>query len=271
MDKLAIFGVPRSGTSWLGQIFNSHPNVTMRNQPLFSYEHKGRLNETSSQKEIYSFFEEIYNSRDDFALMASEAQKNYPIFSKSTNQTHIIFKETRYLQIVENILAQCPNVKILGIVRNPLATLASWLQAPKEYNPEWIFLDEWRLASSKNQNKPEEFYGFSKWKEVAENFLRFEEMYPNQFKLVRYDQLNENPLNIADELLKFCGLILHPQVEEFIKTSQSKHDADPYSVFRAKRSDNQWQKILPADVIKQVQKELANTPLQTFLVDISNA
>ena len=80
MDKLAIFGVPRSGTSWLGQIFNSHPNVTMRNQPLFSYEHKGRLNETSSQKEIYSFFEEIYNSRDDFALMASEAQKNYPIF-----------------------------------------------------------------------------------------------------------------------------------------------------------------------------------------------
>ncbi|MDG0980792.1 MAG: sulfotransferase [Halieaceae bacterium] len=271
MERLAIFGVPRSGTSWLSLIFNSHPDIALRFQPLFSFEHKGRLNKTSSQKDIYNFFEEIYSSRDDFALMASEAQKNYPIFSKSTNQTHIIFKETRYLQVVENILAQCPNVKIFGIVRNPLSCLASWIMAPKEFNPEWNIMDEWRIAPSKNQNKPEEFYGFNKWKQVAENFLRFEEMYPNQFKLVRYDQLNEAPLNITNELFKFCGLSLHSQVDEFIKASQSKHDADPYSVFRAKRNDNQWQNILPADVIKQVQKELVNSTLQTFLIDANNA
>lgn len=38
----------------------------------------------------------------------------------------------RYLHIIENLLIQCPDIKILGIVRNPLATLASWINAPKE-------------------------------------------------------------------------------------------------------------------------------------------
>ena len=37
MKNVAIFGVPRSGTSWLGQIFNSSPMVAYRFQPLFSY------------------------------------------------------------------------------------------------------------------------------------------------------------------------------------------------------------------------------------------
>ena len=86
MNKVAIFGVPRSGTSWLGQIFNGHPDVCMRNQPLFSYEHKGRLNETSSEFDINCFFEEIYNSQDNFVLMTSDAQKNYPNFIKSKTQ-----------------------------------------------------------------------------------------------------------------------------------------------------------------------------------------
>ena len=40
MRHLALFGCPRSGTSWLGQIFNSAPDVAYRYQPLFSYEFK---------------------------------------------------------------------------------------------------------------------------------------------------------------------------------------------------------------------------------------
>ena len=59
VNKLAIFGVPRSGTSWLSQIFNSHPDVAMRFQPLFSYSHKGRVSEDSSSEEISEFFDEL--------------------------------------------------------------------------------------------------------------------------------------------------------------------------------------------------------------------
>lgn len=271
MNKVAIFGVPRSGTSWLGQIFNSHPDVCMRNQPLFSYEHKGRLNETSSEIDINCFFEEIYNSHDNFVLMTSDAQKNYPIFIKSKTQSHIVFKETRYLHIIKNILIQCPDVKIIGIIRNPMAVLASWFKAPREFYPEWSYLDEWRLAPSKNQNKPEEFFGFQKWKEIAENFLQFEKIYPFQFKLVRYESLNHNPYKTSEELFKFCGLSFNKQVDKFIKDSKSIHSADPYSVFRSQVDINKWKYILPNDIVNEVQKALNNSPLQSFLEEISCA
>ena len=271
MDKIAIFGVPRSGTTWLSQILNSHPDVALRFQPLFSYGHKGSLSERSSAAEIRTFFEAILCTQDAFALMATEMQKNYPAFQKAVTPTHIVFKETRYLNIIENILTQCSEVKIIGIVRNPLAVLASWILAPKEFNPEWDINSEWRGAPSKNQNRPEEFYGFDKWKEIAEAFLRFKSQFPRQFLLVSYDELNRAPLDTTKKLFDFCGLNVSDQVQEFLVASKSRHDPDPYSVFRAKANDDRWQDILPDEITKKIMLELKNTPLDIFLQDGKNA
>ncbi|MCE9551588.1 MAG: sulfotransferase [Betaproteobacteria bacterium] len=271
MKKIGIFGTPRSGTSWLGHIFNSHPDVALRFQPLFSYGHKGSLAARSSAEEIRTFFEEILYTQDAFATMTSETQKDYPAFQKTVRPTHIVFKETRYLHIIENILAQCSEVKIIGIVRNPLAVLASWVLAPKEFNPKWDINWEWRGAPSKNQNKPEEFFGFDKWKESAEAFLRFKIQFPHQFLLVRYDELNKAPLDTTRKLFDFCGLEVCDQVRDFLDASKSRHDPDPYSVFRAKASDDRWQDILPDEIAKKIMLELKNTPLDIFLQDVTNA
>ena len=64
----SVHGVARSGTSWLGQIINSHPEVIYRYQPLFSYTHKGAINKNSTRKEILNFFNQVYNTRDQFVL-----------------------------------------------------------------------------------------------------------------------------------------------------------------------------------------------------------
>lgn len=265
MKNIGIFGTPRSGTSWLGHILNSHPDVALRFQPLFSYGHKGSLTVHSPAKVIRTFFEDILYTNDAFATMTSEAQKNYPSFPKSALPTHTVFKETRYLHIIENMLAQCSEVKIIGIVRNPLAVLASWMLAPKEFKPGWDIHGEWRRAPSKNQNRPEEFFGFDKWKESTDAFLRFENQFPQQFLLVRYDELNRAPLDTTKRLFDFCDLKVCAQVEEFLSASKSRHDSDPYSVFRAKASDDRWQGVLPDEIVKQIISELKHTSLGTFL------
>ena len=271
MNKIAIFGVPRSGTTWLSQIFNSHLDVALRFQPLFSYGHKSRLHERSSAEEIENFFEEILCTKDTFTLMATEIQKNYPTFTKSAKPTHTVFKETRYLHVIENILTQCHDVKIIGIVRNPLAVLSSWVLAPKEFNSAWNINAEWRKAPSKNQHKLEEFYGFDKWKESAEAFLRFKTQFPKQFFLVRYDELNSLPLQTTEKLFAFCGLDVCGQVQEFLVASKSRHDTDPYSVFRAKANDDRWHGVLPEDIVNKIMLELKNTPLEIFIQGSKNA
>ncbi len=267
MRNIGIFGVPRSGTSWLAHIFNSHPDVALRFQPLFSYGHKGSLSTHSSAEEIRTFFKDIFRTEDAFTLMKSEMQKNYPVFKKSPQPTHTIFKETRYLHVVENILTQCSEVRIIGVVRNPLAVLASWVSAPREFNREWNIYSEWRNAPSKNQNRLEEFYGFEKWKEFASACLLFRRQFPHQFLLVRYDELNKRPFDTTKKLFNFSGLEICEQVEDFLIASKSRHDSDPYSVFRAKASDNLWKKALPNEIVKQVASELKHTPLDIFLQD----
>jgi hypothetical protein len=271
MRKIAIVGVPRSGTSWLGQIFNSHPNVAFRFQPLFSYGHKGRLSEHSSAGEIQAFFDEILHSRDAVVAMKADFQKSYPAFSKSTPPSHLVFKETRYLHVIPNILRQCADVTIIGIVRNPLAVMASWISAPKEYDPAWKLADEWRGAPSKNRGRPEEFYGFEKWKEVAAAFLQFEVRYPKQFVLVRYEDLNRSPGVVTRKLFELCGLDLHGQVDEFLRSSKSRHDDDPYSVFRSQANDDRWHGVIPEDIVEQMLREIRETPLTIFSPSDSHA
>ena len=271
MDKIAIFGVPRSGTTWLSQILNSHPAVALRFQPLFSYRHKGSLSDHSSPGEIRKFFEDIFCTQDPFIKMVTEFQKNYPIFQKTETPTHIVFKETRYLHIIENMLSQCDEVKVIGIVRNPMAVLASWVLAPKEFNSEWDINKEWRYAPSKNQKKPEEFYGFEKWKESAEKFLRLKSQFPLKFLLVNYNELNRAPLSTTKEIFDFCRLIICDQVQEFLFESKSRHDSDPYSVYRSNANDSNWQGLLPDEIAEQITMELKDSPLGIYLQVGTNA
>lgn len=265
MQKVAIFGVPRSGTSWLAHIFNSHPDVALRFQPLFSYGHKGALSSSSSATEIRAFFDDILHSTDEFATMKAEMQKDYPVFDKSPQPTHIVFKETRYLNLIGNMLRQCPEIRIVGIVRNPLAVLASWISAPREFDRQWDVSAEWRTAPGKNRGRPEEFYGFDKWKEFTANCLSYSEQFPRQFLLLRYDRLNQSPLPTTQSAFAFCGLKVCKQVRDFLAASKSRHDPNPYSVYRGAASDDRWQEILADDIVSEVITELDGTPLADFL------
>ena len=83
MNKVALHSVPRSGSSWLGEILNSSPETKYCYQPLFSYELKSFLDENSNTKTIQHFFDKLSNTEDDFILQ-KEARKNnrLPIFKK---------------------------------------------------------------------------------------------------------------------------------------------------------------------------------------------
>ncbi|MGM0589758.1 MAG: sulfotransferase domain-containing protein [Bacteroidota bacterium] len=250
MQNIAIFGVPRSGTSWLGQIFNSSPNVVYRYQPIFAYSFEDSLTEESSTKEIQEFHTKLLTTDDDFVCQKKNISGNKtPKFNKR-DITHLVWKEVRYLNIIENLIVKS-TIKVIGIIRHPCGVLKSWMNAPKEFNNKWDIKEEWRHANKKNTGK-HEFYGFQRWIESTKIFLELENEYPNQFKKVNYEALLNDPILTVSELMDFAGLDYTNQTEDFLLKSTQKSSNDPYDVFRKDKSGQEWRDELPKSIINKI-------------------
>ena len=206
MKRVAIHAVPRSGSSWLGQILNSSEKVCYRFQPLFSYAFKDFLNEHSTKKEILTFFDKITRSNDNFLLQTDKINSGeYPIFRKEESFAHVVYKEVRYHHILENILKQDQEIKVIGLIRSPFAVISSFLNSPREFRKDlgWKESDQWRYAEKKNLNRCEEFFGYEKWKEVYFLFKRLASEYKDRFCLVNYDSLVKDRCNEVERIFEF--------------------------------------------------------------------
>lgn len=267
MKRIAIHSAPRSGSTWLGAIFDSHPEVAYRFQPLFSYEFKGRLNENSSKLEVLNFFNEIGSSEDEFINQIKGKKEGViPNFLKE-KPTHIVYKEVRYHHILKNMLESDNDLKIVGMIRNPLSVLNSWFRAPKEFRADlaWDIQKEWRFAQLKNIDKIEEFNGYEKWKEVTLLFETLERDYKNQFIIVSYENLVENTLEEVGRLFNFTGLELKDQTREFITNEGNRNDSNAYSVFKNKQSPVLKQYSLPENIVAEIENDMLSCGLEKYL------
>lgn len=268
MKKIAVQSVPRSGSSWLGQIFNSSPNVIFRFQPLFSYAFKNYLDENSSRDKIDEFFKKIALSNDDFLIQQDKIDRGiYPEFKKNKMPTHIVYKEVRYNHLLENMLSVHPTIKVIGLIRNPLAVMYSFFNAPREFRRDlgWNELEEWRAALKKNLGKKEEFFGYEKWKQVAYLFHKLEEQHPDNFFLIRYSELIQHSITVTKKLFNFCEIVFEKQTEEFLKISTERNQNDPYAVFKKRKVDTNWQGRLNPLIVEEIIKDLRGTELEIYL------
>lgn len=271
IKRIAIHSAPRSGSSWLGSIFDSHPNVAYKFQPLWSFAFKNSLSENSSKHDIIEFFNRIKDSNDVYVNQL-EGKENaiIPTFGKQEIEA-VVYKEVRYHYLLENMLTKDEGFKAVGLIRNPLSVLSSWYTAPREFRPDlgWSLEKEWKDAPSKNQNKKEEYNGFNKWVQLTELFLQLEIKYPEKFRVVRYDDLLENPIGPVQQLFEFCDLEFNEQTVRFISSTNKLHSTDPYSVYKKNQTDDKWKFVLPNSIVKEVIDALKSTPLESFLPDES--
>ena len=266
---ISIHGVPRSGTSWLGQIFDSHPDVAYRHQPLFAYRFKDRLNLTSTSEEIYRFLDELYNITDDDFILDISRRKSVNDFwqnaIKNEKPQHLVMKMVRYHHLLRTFLERVNDIKIIGIIRHPCAVINSWLQAPKEFRNEWNAHEEWRYAPQKNAGRIEEFNGFEKWKEIVYLFLNLKKEFPNNFYLVRYEDLISFPIQEVTNMFSFTGLETKQQTLDYINASHSKNDPDPYSVNKYPNTNQKWKTELDPLIANEIITDIQGTSLEQYI------
>lgn len=263
---LIIAGVPRSGTSWLAEIINSSPDVEYRFQPLFSWAFKDRVGVDSPREEYERFLHDIYASRDPFLLQTDKREAGiYPVVAKHSSPRVLCLKEVRYHYLHVRFLTYFPELKLVAIVRNPCAVLASWMASPKEFPPGSDTMTEWRLGACKNQGRPENFFGFYKWREATHIFLDLQDRFPGRVRVVRYEDMVDNPFGVSEVLFAFSGLPFGEPTRRFLAESNSRHSDDPYAVFKLKEVKDRWRHELDPRIIRNVEEETRGTRLEAFL------
>ena len=243
MRHLALFGCPRSGTSWLGQIFNSAPDVAYRYQPLFSYEFKDWFGRHGvSDASIAAFHQALAGASSPFVLQALQPAK--------TAATCMVWKEVRYHQLMAPLIEHRGLDALVYLVRAPVDVVNSWYLAPKEFRAGQDIHAEYRDAPSKNTS-PCEFNGLAKWKESLAMAVDLCRLFPGRVHLVGYERLRQSPVAQVHALFERVGLAVTPSVLDFLAASTSRRDDDPYSVFRSGRTPIE----LPADIVEAIDND----------------
>ena len=266
--KIAIWGLPRSGTSWLGQIFNSSVYTLYRFQPLFSYQFKNRISLSSKNNDIEKLIIDVVNTDNKLIIdgIGPKKELNLLNFDKVQVPTHLVMKHVRYIHLIETFISRSENIKVIAIVRHPCATINSWLRCKNEFLSKWDISEEWEYANKKNNNKDGEYFGFNKWKEGVEIFEKLASKYPNRFYLQHYSELLRDPFNEVRKLFQFSELKLCSQVLKFIERSTSIQFEDDYSVFKCKKKDNNWKQQLPSFIIEKIENDLIGTNYEKYMM-----
>jgi hypothetical protein len=261
-----ISGMPRSGTTWLSQIFASSPDVRLKSCPLFSYEFKNTLNESSASEDWTRLFNTLYTTKSDF-LDQEHLRKKGLILSfneKKENPQHLIIKSTRFHHLMPYILKLNTSIHCIHIVRHPCATIYSWLSDPDEFPLHANPLEEWRTGKCR-KNDVGEFWGFDDWKKVTTQALRLSEQYPAQHIILRYEYLLKNTEHCIKTFFDLLEIPYTNRTHEFIKLSHSKPDDHKHSVFKNPSLMVNWKENLDPTIASQCLDEVRGTELAQFI------
>lgn len=265
---IAIFGMPRSGTSFLGQVLDSSPEIAYRLEPIFSYKLKNMVDENSTKEKFIEFFEKAFEANEDEFMNQIErrAKGHYPIF-KNKKPIYLGFKTTRFHNILPTMMEYFQNddLKVISLVRHPAGAIHSWINHPKEFPQNLDYKKEWRSGACRKTAK-EEFWGFEDWKIVMKQHIKLEKKYPN-FKIFQYENIIHNLEEEIKKLFNFAGLRYTKQTIEFLKESQSKNIDDPYAVYKDKSVTSKWKTRLDLEIQQEIENDIKGTDLEVFLVE----
>jgi hypothetical protein len=263
-----LFGMPRSGTNWLSQIFDSHSNVRFKLAPLYSYALKNFVDENSPEEDWQLFYEKVYESVDEFMDQTRRRKSGeFPVFlRKNATPRFLVIKDNRHHNLADRIVNSALKPKIIYIVRHPCGAINSWLKAPKEFPKTADHQEEWRTGKCRKTG-PGEFWGFDDWKYLTGKYMELSRAFPDRVHIVKYEHLVDAAKRETERIFDFAELSLDPQTTAFLEMSQKKHSASEYSVSKDKKVKDEWRQELDKNIIDEIYADLRGSILEELLYE----
>lgn len=262
MKKPPIFilGVPRSGTTLLRLLLNAHSQIAICGEIHFFDQVKEiekRLPELNNDNldEFFNYLNNTYSlqkltRKDELfknvkELLKKEKKATYEKFysylmeeyARLDNKKIIGEKTPQNIRYVNDILKMFPNAKIIHIIRDPRAAIASMLKVDWTADDVIINTLKWKID------------------------ILFAEDYKKKslnFKEVYYEKVIEKPEETLKDLCSFIGVEYEDTILEFHKTAKQYIGNQPEKVNTFKplssASLSKWKEELSEEQIYIIEK-----------------
>jgi Sulfotransferase family len=298
-----VFGVPRSGTTWLAKILDSHPDVLYRHEPdivqpadrlpwlvpledvrlhlVRARQYLDQLAQVRSVKSVGPFpmFPKRHRTRlarllrAGIALGLRVAERadhggGWPqritvpdlVSERYRSEVRVVIKSVVSFGRARLFAEAWPGSRIVVILRHPCGQVASIIRGvalgrfedpgpPDElsrtYDAKLFGLRIERLESLSTAGRLAWHWAFANQKMLADLDGR------SGVKIIRYEDLVNDPIHIARDVFAFAGLTWVSQTEAFIKrsTTASAIGGDRYYQIKrdAVQAANKWRELLSVE------------------------
>jgi hypothetical protein len=271
-SAILIVGAPRSGTSWLGKIFDSHPDVLYRFEPDW-FDPPELVSDTAAIRSNIArwigqsdprasgkrpFFPKSWQSaparlvRSSLIYAGAAADRlglpAWPVPDLgSIARSRAVVKSVRLRDGIGAFAGVCPEGRALLIVRHPCGQVASLMRGTKDRKFDLaepgtdmpfdetstiVFAARHGVEEAAFQRLPNAAKYAWSWRDFNETALGSMAEQANA-RVVVYEDLCAKPIDEARSVLAFAGLPWNAQTETFLATSTSYNGkAAYYAVLR---------------------------------------
>lgn len=278
-DFVLVMGLARSGTSWLGKILDSDPNVLFRYEPEYEPEldyfakvdsilkKDGYTDEAAIELQRgYIKAALLKNKRikaHDINVQKNFLDINFSPFIKylpsllSEKAMSFLFKNRKIRYVVKNvefdwgldwIAKSLGYPKIIFIIRHPCGNTFSY-KSGKAHGMGELDSKDWATI----------------WRVSHEKIgLPGHVNIPN-FKVVVYEDLCKDPVNGTQDIFNFLGWKMTDMTQQFLRSSTSKASQGYWSVYKDPLEiANKWKSVMHEDEKNKVLEVVGDSKLMDF-------
>jgi hypothetical protein len=205
---LAIFGAPRSGTTYVTELLNAHPRVYITNEArLFVWAHRALTSLDDPQAAL--------TRRDEFReYLKSELPALLHSFYKERRPRALVWgdKNPHYAdpihgEVLETIADLFPGARFIHVIRDGRDVVASLIRKRDKDGQPWVSFE----------------MAHELWNTYTVTGHAFaSDAPPGTVLEVRYEELIADEPDMARRMCEFLGIDLHPQIIEFCESQRQR-------------------------------------------------
>ncbi|XP_057319631.1 carbohydrate sulfotransferase 5-like isoform X1 [Microplitis mediator] len=255
----------RSGSTFLGDVVNSHPANFYHYEPLLDFgivQVRGPPLAQAAIANIYALFNCEYNKLQNYL----DFGKTHPwVFNHNTHlwTQCVIHRKICWDPLFVTKFCRIFPFQSMKLVRLRLR-IAQVLLEDESLGVRMVLLirdPRGLMQSRKHRNWCPDSPDCSDPARVCadmvsdyEAAVRLKEKYPRNFKVVRYEDLSVDPFSNVKDLFEFYGLNFHPHVINFLETHTKNDFGGVSSTFRnSKAAPFHWRNDLDFEEVEEIQ------------------